>query len=250
MKKLIITMLSTMLICMLSGCKVDSSTLDTKLTPSPTTDTTNPTEALNKPQESKLQLQPGFDAWEETEAVKALNQVLTMEATVKVVNAEDGITGTTTFEDHYLNAIKHFIIYDFEESLILDNYAVVDLDRDNTPEVIVNLSSGNDGWIIVLRYYEGSVYGYSFVYRGLLSPKADGTYMASSGAFDNNIIEMSFNGLELYEKILGCSISINDNIEYYVADKKVSEKDYNDFCEEFFGKEDVSWHLFSSTSGL
>ena len=237
-------MLSVMMICMLSGCKADSTTKDNTITPTPTTEAATPIEAVNEPQENKMQLQPGFDAWEETEAVKALNQVLTMEATVKVVNSEEGITGTTTFEEHYLNAIKHFIIYDFEESLVPDNYAIVDMDRDNTPEVIVNLSSGNDGWIIVLRYYEGSVYGYSFVYRGLLSPKTDGTYMASSGAFDNNIIEMSFNGNELQEKILACSISMNDSVEYYIADNKVSEKDYNDFCTEFFDKEDVSWHQF------
>jgi hypothetical protein len=205
---------------------------------------------VEKQEQSKVQLLPGFDGWGENEAVKALNQVLTMEAKVKVVNAEDGISETTTFEDNYINAIKHLIIYDFEESLILENYAIVDMDRDNTPEVIVNLSSGNDGWIIVLRYYEGSVYGYSFVYRGIVSPKTDGTYMASSGASDNSILEMSFNGNELREKILGYSISLNDSIEYYIADKKVSETDFNDFCTEFFDKEDISWNQFPGKNGL
>jgi hypothetical protein len=233
---------------MLSGCKSDKVTKEKDITPIPTTGVITPTETVKESQENKEQLLPGFVGWEENEAIKELNQVLTMEATVKVVNAEYGRTGTTTLADNYLNAINQLIIYDFEESLILDNYAVVDMDRDNTPEVIVNLSSGMDGWIIVLRYYEGSVYGYPFVYRGLLSPKMDGTYMASSGAADNNIIEMSFNGYELQEKILGCSISMNDVVEYYVTGQKVSEKDYNNFSAKFFDKEDVSWHPFSSMS--
>ncbi len=242
MKKILIAMLSAMVI--MTGCKVDSTTKDNNLTPTPTTGAIAPTEAVQQPQESELQLQPGFDVWEETEAVKALNQVLTMEATVQIVNTEDGITETTTSDENYLNAIKQLMIYDFDESLALDNYAVVDLDRDNIPEVIVNLSSGIDGWIIVLRYYEGSVYGYPFVYRGLQSPKTDGTYSASSGAFDNSILEMSFNGLELNVKILGHSILMNEDVEYYIADEKVSEEEYNNFLKNFFDKEDVSWNQF------
>lgn len=242
MKKILMTMLFAMII--MTGCNVESTTKDNNLTPTPTTDEIAPTEAIQEPQDSELQLLSGFDAWEETEAVKALNQVLTMEATVQIVNAEDGITETTTFNENYLNAIKHLMIYDFDESLALDNYAEVDLDRDNTPEVIVNLSSGVDGWIIVLRYYEGSVYGYPFVYRGLQSPKTDGIYSASSGAFDNSILQMSFNGLELNEKILGHTILMNEDVEYYIADEKVSEEEYNEFLKDFFNKEDVSWNQF------
>lgn len=224
MKKAILTIMSVMLISMLSGCNSDGATNDYNLTPTSTTGAVTPTDAaVEKPEEDRGQLQPGFDAWEESEAVKALNQVLTMETTLKVVNAENGIRETTTFEERYLNDIKHLIVYDFEESLVLDNYAIVDMDRDNTPEVIVNLSSGMDGWVIVLRYYEGSVYGYPFVYRGLLSPRVDGTYMSSSGAFDNNVLEMSFNELKLNEKILGHSMLIVDgSVEYYIADEKVS----------------------------
>lgn len=234
MKKLMITMLSATLMFIMSACTADGTTNDKNL----------------NPQESNIQLQPGLDSWEESEAVKALNQVLTMEAAVRMGNKEDGVSETVTYKEHYLNAIQQLMEYNFEENLVPDNYAVVDMDRDNTPEVIVNLSSGTDGWIVVLRYYEGSVYGYPFVYRGLESPKKDGTYMASSGAFDNSILEMSFEGPRILEKVLAGSISINGSVEYYIEAKMVSEDEFNDYTAAFSDKEDVSWQKFSSESGL
>lgn len=82
-----------------------------------------------------------------------------------------------------------------------------------------------------------------------LGVKTDGAYMASSGALDNNILEMSFKGHELNEKILGYSFSINDDVEYYIDDEKVSEEEYNDFLTDFFDKEDVNRHRFPSNSG-
>jgi hypothetical protein len=127
-----------------------------------------------------------------------------------------------------------------------DKYAVADMDHDGSPEVIVNLSVNTDNWVMLLRYYEGSVYGYFYEIRGFESPKMNGKYMASSGALDNKILEMSFDGYYIKEKCLGYSISVTDGVEYYIADNKVTEKEYNELSNEYYNSEDVKWNLFPS----
>ncbi len=253
MKKLVVIILSTIIIFLMSGCKADKPTINQDVSPIPTTSTPTtatpiptqgvPTEAVG---EENSQLQPGFDAWKETAAVKALNKVLMMEEPVKVVSMKNVNSGEVEYETHYLNKINHFLDYNFDRNLTPDQYAIVDLDQDGTPEVVVRLALDYDDWVMILRYYDGNVYGYSFVSRGFESPMMNGLYIASSGAFNNNIMQLGFEGINLKEKCLGYTTLLNETVEYYIGDNKVSEKEYEDFSEGYYNSEAVRWFLFPS----
>ena len=246
MKKLIAIMLSAVMILMMSGCKADRPASDQTVDPPTPTSPVIPAEVAENTEEDDIQLEQGFEAWEKSEAVRALNKVLTMEAPVKEASAQEGDTGADNLKQYYLNKIIHFLDYDFDQRMLPNQYAIVDLDHDGTPEVIVRLSVKQDSWIIILRYYKGSVYGYSHELREFEYPKMDGTYMASSEALDNMIMELSFDGSNIKEKRLGYSISGKDAVEYYIADNKVPEEEYNNFSEKYYNSEDVIWHLFPS----
>ena len=164
--------------------------------------------------EDGLDLLPGFEAWQNSEAAFALNKVISMETELKLAINKDADAETVGFSDYSLDKITQIQGCDFEEDLILDKYAVADMDQDGTPEVIVNLLSKYDNWTVVLRFYKGDVYGYGFLAREFQEPKADGRYMASLGAFDNEIVKLSFDGYSLKKNRLGYSVSNNDNTEY------------------------------------
>lgn len=247
MRKVILIILSSVMMLIMSGCKSDipESNQDVN-TPAPTkaNSPTEPAKTEEVAEEDDIILQPGFEAWEGTEAVKALNKVLLMEADMKLVT-NDG-ADTATLDVTRLDTIKQIQEYSFDKNMAPDKYAVVDMDYDGTPEVIVNLSVNSDYWVMLLRFHEGSVYGYFYVSRGLQSPKMNGRYMASSGVFDNKILEMSFDGYILKENCLAYSMSVNDGVEYYIADNKVTEKEYNEFSNEYYNSDDVMWYMFPS----
>ena len=253
MKKIVVIMLSAVIIFMMSGCKADKPTINQEESPIPTTSIPTtatpiptqgvPTEAV---EEDTSQLQPGFDTWEQTAAVKALNKVLVMDEPVNVVSMQDLNAGKVEYEQYYLNKIYHFLDYSFDQNLTPNQYAIIDLDQDSTPEVVVRLSLNYDDWVMILRYFDGKVYGYSIVSRGFESPKTNGTYIASSGAFDNKIMQLSFEGIILKENTLGASTLVNENMEYYIGENKVTEEEYDKFNNDFYNSEDAKWYLFPS----
>lgn len=246
MKKLHLLAAIAIMILIMSGCKADHKVSEQEVTPTTLPPTGIPTQAVKEEAEETIQLLPGFEAVEVTDAVKALNKVLTIEAAVKMVATNEAKAGTSDYEQCYLNEMNHFLDINFDEKLRPNQYAVVDMDHDGTPEVIVSLSRAEDSFVMLLRYYEGSMYGYPYELRALENPKKDGTYLASSGAFDNKLLEMSFDGMDIKEKSLAYSKSVDNTVEYYIADKKVTENEYNEFYNKYLNSEDVKWHLFSS----
>lgn len=196
--------------------------------------------------EDSSDLLPGFEVWEKDEAVKALNKVLMMEADFRLVNKNGDDLKAIELITYRLDKINQIQKYKFEKHMVPDKYAVTDMDQDGTPELAVQLLTEEDSWIILLRYYDGDVYGYFFEARALQSPKTNGRYIASSGGFDEEILKMSFDGYYLKEERAAYSRSDNESREYYIADKKVTEREYNDYYSEFYLSENVTWQLFPS----
>jgi hypothetical protein len=205
MRKLVVIMISAMLLFLLAGCKVDSPVKDQGVDRVTPTGIHKPTEEAEKSEKDDADLLPGFENWKASNALSALNKVLLMEETVTEVSAQTNHTEDTQPREYLLNNINYFLDYTFDQKMVPDRYAVVDMDHDGTPEVIVSLLVKEDSWILLLRYYEGTVYGYPFEIRSLESPKEDGTYIASSGASYNEIMQMSFDGTKLKEKRLANS---------------------------------------------
>jgi hypothetical protein len=84
----------------------------------------------------------------------------------------------------------------------IDEFTVLDMDGDSIPDVILNTQPSYDQ--LLLRYENGTVFGYEFGIRGLKGIMKDGTYSWSNGAADSGYSKLkSISGVleveELYD---------------------------------------------------
>jgi hypothetical protein len=130
-------------------------------------------------------------------------------------------------------------------------FSVLDMDGDKIPEVVLELSDGNNNPVFfeILHYMKGEVYGYNIVYRGLEELKTDGTAWGSSGASDNECRKLRFDSNAYQTDILGYSKSSQNNdgttISYFIDNKPVTKEAFDLFSKEQNAKEDAVWHEFS-----
>lgn len=133
----------------------------------------------------------------------------------------------------------------------ITHFTVLDMDGDKIPEVVLELSVGNNNPMCfeVLHYVKGEVYGYNIVYRGLQELKTDGTFGYSSGASDNGRGKLRFESKAFETDILGYSKSSQNNdgitISYFINNKPVTEESFSSFMKDEHGKKDVAWYEFS-----
>lgn len=130
------------------------------------------------------------------------------------------------------------------------HFTVLDMDGDKVPEVVLELSVGNQPeFYEVLHYMNDTVYGYLIVYRGLEGLKADGTFSYSSGAADNGFGKLKFESDAYKVDILGYSKSNQSDtnliISYFINNKPVTKESYDSFMNEQLGKKDAVWYDFS-----
>ena len=128
-------------------------------------------------------------------------------------------------------------------------FAVVDMDDDGIPEVVLELTSGFDGAFEILHYEDGRVYGFNHSYRGMTGLTADGIYEGSSGAADNGFYKASITKDTYQEEALGYSESGADgSVSYYIGKSKVTEKQYDEFLEKMWAharENEAVWHDFT-----
>ncbi|MFL0268812.1 hypothetical protein [Candidatus Clostridium radicumherbarum] len=130
------------------------------------------------------------------------------------------------------------------------HFTVLDMDSDNKPEVVLELSVGNEPQFYeILHYMNGIVYGYLIVYRGLEELKADGTFRFSNGAADNGWGKLSFEANAPKTDTLGYSKSsqgdANLTISYFINNKPVTKESFDSFANEQSGKKAAVWYEFS-----
>lgn len=130
------------------------------------------------------------------------------------------------------------------------HFTVLDMDGDKVPEVVLELSVGNEpAFYEVLHYMNDTVYGYLIVYRGLEGLKADGTFRYSSGAADNGLGKLKFQSDAFKTEILGESKSNRSNanliISYLINNKPVTKESFDSFMNDQFVKKDAVWYGFS-----
>lgn len=133
------------------------------------------------------------------------------------------------------------------------HFAVIDMDGDKIPEVVLELSVGDEPQFYeVLHNMKDTVYGYLIVYRGLEGLKADGTFSFSSGAADNGWGKLRFESNALKTDILGYSKSSQGNtnltISYFINNKPVTKESFDSFINEQSGKKDAVWYEFSQNN--
>jgi hypothetical protein len=102
----------------------------------------------------------------------------------------------------------------------IDKFTVLDMDGDSIPDVILNTQPGDDR--LLLRYENGTVFGYAFGIRGLNRIMKDGTYSWSNGAADSgdSKLKSSSGVLEV---------------------EKLSDYELSDYGE----KEEQEWYIYS-----
>lgn len=130
--------------------------------------------------------------------------------------------------------------------------AMVDLENDGTPEVILWLVVNNNDYygFEVLRYQDGVVYGYTLPYRAFMDLKADGTFSFSSGAADYGFGTVKFTekGYSV-EKISYCESGYDSNnnqsISYFVDHESAAENDFLSAINKQSEKTGVTWYDFT-----
>jgi hypothetical protein len=133
------------------------------------------------------------------------------------------------------------------------HFTVLDMDGDNAPEVILELSLGDKPELYeVLHYMDNTVYGYLIVYRGLEELKADGTFRYSNGSADNGFGKLKFQSDAFKTDILGYSKSSQGNtnltITYFINNKQVAKESFDSFSNEQSRKKHAVWHEFSQSN--
>ena len=158
------------------------------------------------------------------------------------------------------NNMKHYRLNYFnywepsgDQPVTVSRFAVVDMDNDGVPEVVLALTNGYDGAFEVLRYNDYGVTGFYFVFRALLNLSQNGTFMGSGGADDCSYHRLSFPQKDVFEKeTLAYSKSGQDNrgnptISYFIGDTKVTEEVFNAF-EESLPNNNVVWYDFTEAN--
>ena len=130
------------------------------------------------------------------------------------------------------------------QPLTMQQFAVVDLDGDGTPEVVLS-ESGYTGYEI-LHDQGGTVYGYNLGYRSFEQPKADGTFSFSGGANDNGFGTISFTTTAYNIKQVTYSQSSTDTagnttVAYFVNGNSSTQDAFQAAVTQQGAKADLSW---------
>ena len=162
--------------------------------------------------------------------------------TANLINA--GVEATTaSFHAPAVYATKGVDGSDMDWTI--KRFTLLDLDGDGADELVIAIDySGNEEYV-VLTCYDGTVYANQVVYRGFLTPKADGTVAWSNGAFDNGYARSRFeNGVLVYDDF-AVMIDNGSSVTYTLNGENVSEEDYNAFTAEQDAKDDLAWTDFT-----
>lgn len=130
-------------------------------------------------------------------------------------------------------------------------FALLDLDGDGADELVLSIDFGGDEEYVVLTACDGALYANQVVYRGFLTPKADGTFEWSNGAFDNGASRARFeSGVLVYDDFAAMSEGSNGNTVYMLNGETVDEAAYDAFLDEQAAKDDLTWTDFSLDAAL
>lgn len=135
------------------------------------------------------------------------------------------------------------------ENLQISQFALVDFDHDQIPELILqkSLDETNVYGYEVLHQNGEQIYGFSFTYRSFADLKTDGTFMVSSSAYDYGIAKLEFSeDTASIQRIANSETLLNEDgtesTSYTIAGKSVSEKEYLQIIEQQDAKKSIVWN--------
>lgn len=146
------------------------------------------------------------------------------------------------------------------DGLSADTFAVVDLDRDGAPEVVLclRLDSGPySGWVVLRQDGSGTIYGYTLEEQELLDLKTDGSY---SYSYDTSqgfglmfFTDTDASGRPSHDwgtAPLGSVDTTTDETgtwrtDYYLDYQSVTQAEYESAFSVQQSKENASWYPFT-----
>ena len=136
----------------------------------------------------------------------------------------------------------------------VSKFAIVDLDNDNVPEVVLNMSANNtDYYFVILRYQGEKVYGYALPYRAFSHLKIDGIFGFSSGASNHGFGTITFaENTYSIDKITYCEphtdSNSKDTTSYFVEHKSATEEEFDKAFDDQNNKPNVTWYDYSEAN--
>ncbi|WP_157261819.1 hypothetical protein [Paenibacillus sp. A3] len=239
--KIMCLLLVFLLSISITACSNDKSSLNFNNSRNSSSDPTSSSSIpINNPSESKIENIKTQMPSEDNKNYSVL------EAYTAVLQNKVNFSSTDNKKKVYLNDfLTNEEIYG--TTFKVTRFAIIDLDGDKIPEVVLELTPGKyPEFYEVLHYMEGSVYGYIQVYRGFQDLKSDGTFRYSNGVSNNGYGKLSFESNAYKTDILGYQNTSSDGTTtFFIKNKPVTEEAYNSFTKEEDGKKDVVWHEFS-----
>ncbi|MBD5481454.1 MAG: M56 family metallopeptidase [Lachnospiraceae bacterium] len=176
---------------------------------------------------------------------------LSLEESYQAVLLNNGDFFSTDLQNEKINLtnIKEVVTDDDSITVTANKFAMMDLNNDGENEVILwlQINGVSDFGFEILRYQEGSVYGYTLFYREFMDLKTDGTFSFSGGAADWGIGKLSFSGNEYtINKLYYCESQYDsDNeleVQYFSNGTPYSEEEFNDDVSRQEEKGNVNWY--------
>lgn len=159
-----------------------------------------------------------------------------------------------TQKDMNITQLNQAVSEDSSVKVTVTKFAVVDLENDDIPEVILWLSvNNNDFGFEILHYLDGVVYGYTLSYRSFMDLKEDGTFSFSSGAADYGfgMVELTENGYTI-NKISYSEPSYDSNdiqvVSYYVNHESATRDAFLLAMNTQNDKTGATWYDFTDSN--
>ncbi len=174
-------------------------------------------------------------------------------AMLEVLQARADFFSTEVEKSLNLSQLKQSVTSDDTVTVEVGGFTVADLDGDSVPEVVLGLKVNEQDNMAfeVLRYQDGTVYGYTLWYRAFMDVKTDGTFCCSGGSADTGIGRIGFNGLDYIMEKISYSMSAwdtnnNQTVSFFVRGENSDETGFLTAMEEQSQKPGVSWLEFSA----
>ncbi len=142
------------------------------------------------------------------------------------------------------DTISEWYGYPFSIPLTYEAFSVIDLDRDGNPEILLQLSEyfGFE----LLRYENGQVYGFPFVYRAMERITIAGEIHGSNGADDYGWYRVHFAGETMEtEDVCWKHVDADYHFQYTIGGKEVTENEFEQLCNDLEGKEQPIWYVYT-----
>lgn len=133
--------------------------------------------------------------------------------------------------------------YGYDYARRIDRFAVLDLDGDAIPEVVLELAEY--GGFIVLRYRDGQIHGNVFGYRSMNLLKENGAFHGASSAFEGSVGKLCFIGDTVVDDDKLRFLESIDRESYYIDDILVDSSEYERAFALFSETPEAEWYNYT-----